>query len=74
MTTYSNNQIGGRDASILSTMQHENVQIIATDDKNILSIKEFTRIDPVFSPPLILNKGEIFDYEMFKRKRKSLKM
>ncbi|MFX1516684.1 MAG: type II toxin-antitoxin system VapC family toxin [Promethearchaeota archaeon] len=53
--------IGGRDASILATMKDRNVVEIATHDKNILAIPEFYRIDPVFSPPLILDVDEPFN-------------
>lgn len=59
--------IGGRDASILATMKDQNVERLATHDKNLLSITDFFRIDPVFSPPLILNKGEEFDPIQFKK-------
>jgi len=58
--------IGGRDASILATMKDQNVIKIATHDKNILSIPDFLRIDPVFSPPLILDVDESLDKEKFK--------
>ena len=57
--------IGGRDASILATMKDQNVVKIATHDKNILAIPDFFRVDPVFSPPLILDVDESFDEEKF---------
>ncbi len=58
--------IGGRDASILATMQDQHVEYLATHDKNLLSIPNIYRIDPVFSPPLILEQGEDFDPTHFK--------
>ncbi|MHA2499270.1 MAG: type II toxin-antitoxin system VapC family toxin [Candidatus Hodarchaeales archaeon] len=57
---YRSYGIGGRDASILATMLQQNVNTIATHDKNLLSIVDFVRIDPVFSPPRILPIGEPF--------------
>jgi hypothetical protein len=68
---YRTYDIGGRDASILATMKDQNVVKIATHDKNILAIPDFFRIDPVFSPPLILNVDELFDKEEFKEKKLS---
>jgi AbrB family looped-hinge helix DNA binding protein len=58
--------IGGRDASILATMNDQQVECLATHDKNLLSIPDFYRIDPVFSPPLILPLGQEFDPVHFK--------
>ncbi len=58
---YKTSGIGGRDASILATMIDQNVSLIATHDKNILSITDFQRIDPTVTPPLILKVGEPFD-------------
>ena len=65
---YQTYGIGGRDASILATVKDHNVMKIATHDKGILSIPDFIRIDPVFSPPLTLNVGELFDQEEFNEK------
>lgn len=53
--------IGGRDVLILATMDRLKVSTIATHDKNILALKEYRRIDPVFDPPLKLEIGEKFD-------------
>ncbi len=64
--------IGGRDASILATMKDSNVEKIATHDKNILSIPDFYRIDPVFSPPFVLKIGESLDHKDFTEKCKTL--
>ena len=58
---YKTSGIGGRDASILATMIDHNVSLIATHDKNILSITDFQRIDPTVTPPLMLKVGEPFD-------------
>lgn len=65
---YISKGIGGRDALIISTMERLQVQSIATHDKNLLSLKEFHRIDPVFDPPLELEIGSEFDIEEFKQK------
>lgn len=59
--------IGTRDASLLAVMQSKNIDSIATHDKNLLSIGNFVRIDPVFSPPLFLDAGEAFDESKFKQ-------
>ena len=64
---YKKYGIGGRDASILATMTDQNVSLIATHDKNILSITDFQRIDPTFTPPLILKVGEPFDDSTIKQ-------
>ena len=53
--------IGGRDCLILASMLNFGVETIVTHDKNLLRIQNLNRIDPVFDPPLILNKGEKFD-------------
>ena len=58
--------IGGRDSIILASMERLNMRNIATHDKNILFLKDLKRIDPTFSPPLILNIGEEFNYQDFK--------
>jgi len=65
---YSVLGVGGRDALILATMERFQIQTIATHDRNILSLKKYRRIDPVFDPPLILEGGEEFDYQDFNRK------
>ena len=57
--------IGGRDASILATMVDQDVGLIATHDKNILSIVDYQRIDPTFDPPLIFEAGEELDRNQF---------
>jgi len=64
---YKKYGIGGRDASILATMKDQNVERIASHDKNLLMISHYHRIDPVFSPPLILEKGEELDPTIFKK-------
>jgi predicted nucleic acid-binding protein len=64
--------IGGRDASILATMKDRNVLKIATHNKSILSIPDFFRIDPVFSPPLVLEVNEPFDPEAFRNQKTAL--
>ena len=53
--------VGGRDCLILASMLAKDVETIVTHDKNLLRITSLHRIDPVFDPPLILNKGEEFD-------------
>lgn len=53
--------IGGRDCLILASMLTKDIETIVTNDKNLLRIESLRRIDPVFDPPLILNKGEVFD-------------
>ncbi|MHA1273773.1 MAG: type II toxin-antitoxin system VapC family toxin [Promethearchaeota archaeon] len=58
--------IGGRDTLILTSMDKMNIKTIATHDKNILTLKEYKRIDPVFDPPLIFEIGEAFNYQEFK--------
>lgn len=65
--------IGGRDALIIATMERMEIQTIATHDKNILSLKKFRRIDPVFDPPLILEIGEVFDSLDFWQKIEQIK-
>ncbi|MBD3196997.1 MAG: PIN domain-containing protein [Candidatus Lokiarchaeota archaeon] len=62
--------IGGRDALILETMDRFNVSTIATHDKNILKLNKYKRIDPVFESPLILEKYEEFNEQIFKEKMK----
>jgi predicted nucleic acid-binding protein len=63
--------IGGRDASILAAMDDQNVNRIATHDKNILSITDYQRIDPVFTPPLILKVGEPLDRDKIESRLKN---
>jgi predicted nucleic acid-binding protein len=65
---YGSMGIGGRDALILTTMDQFNVQTIVTHDKNILSLKQIRRIDPVFATPFILEIGDEFDYKDFKQR------
>ena len=66
MKDYSKLGIGGRDTLILSTMDRLKVSTIATHDKNILKLKKYIRIDPVFKTPLILDINEEFDEKDFK--------
>ena len=58
--------IGGRDALIVATMNEYHVTTIVTNDKNLLSLKDYKRIDPVLDPPIILDIGEEFDQKIFK--------
>ncbi len=64
--------IGGRDALILTTMEQLNIQTIVTHDKNILSLKQIRRIDPVFSSPLVLEIGVELDSQDFKQRIQNL--
>ncbi len=64
--------IGGRDALILATMEQEQVNTLVTHDKNLLELVNLRRIDPVFNPPLIIEIGEKFDPNEFKRRIQSL--
>ena len=68
MKEYSSMGIGGRDTLILATMDELKVNTIATHDKNILTLKKYRRIDPVFDPPLILESGEDFNKQDFQEK------
>ena len=69
MRNYSQLGIGGRDTLILSTMDRIKINTIATHDKNILNLKKYKRIDPVFKKPLILEINEEFDEEEFKEQQ-----
>ncbi|MBN2156757.1 MAG: PIN domain-containing protein [Candidatus Lokiarchaeota archaeon] len=60
MKTNRNRGIGGRDCLILASMLTQDVQMLVTNDKNLLRIQSLQRMNPVFDPPLILNKGEKF--------------
>ena len=72
MKQYISQGIGGRDALILATMEHVDVQTIATHDKNLLALTQFKRIDPVFDPPLVLDIGKEFDLKDFHTKIEQL--
>lgn len=72
MKEYSSLRIGGRDTLILATMDRLKVSIIATHDKNILALKKYKRIDPVFDPPLILEIDEKFDNQDFQENLKNI--
>lgn len=72
MKKYSSLRIGGRDTLILATMDRLKVSIIATHDKNILALKKYKRIDPVFDPPLILEIDEKFDNQDFQENLKNI--
>ncbi|TFF99566.1 MAG: type II toxin-antitoxin system VapC family toxin [Promethearchaeota archaeon] len=61
--------IGGRDCLILASMLAKDVEALVTHDKNLLKITSLLRIDPVFVPPLILNKGEEFNDSTFVSKK-----
>ncbi len=64
--------IGGRDSLLMATMQKFNVSAIVTNDKNLLSLTELRRIDPIFKPPLILEIGENFNVSQYKDLVKNL--
>ena len=70
---YRSKGIRGRDCLILSTMNLVNVEILVTHDKNLLVLDKFKRIDPVFNPPLILEKNQLFNVEEYQKKLKSMK-
>ncbi len=72
MKKYSPLGIGGRDTIILATMDRLKVSTIATHDKNILTLKSYRRIDPIFDPPLILEIGEKFNNQDFQEKLKHI--
>ena len=72
MKKYSPLGIGVRDTLILATMDRLKVSTIATHDKNILALKNYKRIDPVFEPPLILEIDEDFDNQNFQEKLKNI--
>ncbi len=72
MKKYSALGIGGRDTLILVTMDRLKVSTIATHDKNILALKNYKRIDPVFDPPLILEIDDDFDNQDFQEKLKNI--
>lgn len=61
--------VGGRDCLILASMLVKDVETIVTHDKNLLRMSSLHRIDPVFNPPLILKKGEVFDESKFVSQR-----
>ena len=67
LKNYRGKGIGGRDSLILATMVQENISTIITHDKNILSLSELNRIDPVFNPPLKLEIDDTFDFTNFKK-------
>ncbi len=71
MKKYSPLGIGDRDTLILATMDRLKVTTIATHDKNILTLKGYKRIDPVFKPPLILEINDNFDNQNFQEKLKN---
>lgn len=64
--------IGGRDTLILATLDRLKVSTIGTHDKNILALKSYKRIDPVFDPPLILEIDEEFDDQDFQDNLKNI--
>ena len=68
MGLYSSLGLGGRDTIILATMDRLKVLTIATHDKNILSLKSYRRIDPIFDPPLILEIDDDFNNQDFQAK------
>jgi len=61
MKDHSQLGIEGRDTLILATMVRLKGSTIATHDKNILKLKKYKRIDPVFKSPLIFEINEEFD-------------
>ncbi len=72
MKKYSSLRIGGRDTLILATIDRLKASTIATHDKNILALKNYKRIDPVFDPPLILKIHEEFDNQDFQENLKNI--
>jgi len=64
--------IGGRDATMFATMEAEGTTTIATHDKNVLMVPAYRRIDPVFSPPLVMEAGEAIDKCLFRERLKEL--
>lgn len=64
--------IGGTDALLLATMEQEQINTIVTHDKILLELINLRRIDPVFNPPLVLEIGERFDLNEFKRRIQSI--
>lgn len=70
---YISRGIGARDTVILTTMERLQVKTIATHDKNILGLRSFRRIDPVFDPPLLLEIEKEFDPKNFEQKIMELK-
>ena len=66
LKTYRSQGIGGRDSSIISTMTLNNVEVLVTHDKNLLRLTQFSRIDPVFNPPLVLEINQPLDEAEFK--------
>ncbi|MFW9915260.1 MAG: type II toxin-antitoxin system VapC family toxin [Candidatus Thorarchaeota archaeon] len=72
LSKYHHLGIGGRDAVLLATMKRGEVQTLATHDKSLLRVHEFSRIDPVFDPPLDLSPGEPFQEKLFQARLKEL--
>ncbi len=72
MKAYSSMGIGGRDTLILATMDRLKVSIVATHNKNILTLKKYKRIDPVFDPPLVLEIDEDFNVQEYQEKLKNI--
>jgi len=72
MKNYSTIGIGGRDTLILATMDRLKVSTIYTHDKNILTLMNYKRIDPVFYPPLIFETNEKFNDQVFQEKLKGI--
>ena len=72
MKKYSALGIGGRDTLILASMDRLKVSTIATHDKNVLALKNYKRIDPVFDPPLILEIDDDFNNKDFQEKLKNI--
>ena len=68
LAKYRPRGIGGRDALLMSTMLKFNIKTIISNDKNLLSLKELRRINPVFSPPMILEVGEDFNESTYKNR------
>ena len=66
LAKYRSKGIGGRDALLMATMMKFNISTIVTNDKSLLNLKELRRIDPIFSPPLILDIGKNFDDSDYK--------
>lgn len=72
LKTLRSHGIGGRDCLILATMDFFEVKTIVTNDKNLLIQTDLQRINPIFDPPLILERGESFNLQRYKENLKSL--
>lgn len=67
LAKYRKRGIGGRDAILMATLMKFNIKTIVTNDKNLLSLTEFRRINPIFNPPMVLEIGKNFDFVKYKK-------